>query len=368
MSEHLRPVQALTTARPRRGRELIPAYPAKVGLALCASLASACGSSVPAELTATSRDASAAQCTAAQGALPLSVPADLLSASLRCSANLASAGRSPLLLVHGTFLDGESNWSWNYVPWLESQQWPYCTVDLPDYATADAQTAAEYLVHAIRQMAGRSGHQVQIIGYSQGAMLPRWALKFWPDTRALVDDLVGFAPTNHGTVLADTTCSAQGSCSAASWQQRSSGLSTFIDALNAGGETWPEPSYTTVYSHYDEVATPNAGPGATSPLSGGANVRNVALQDVCPGNTAEHLVMPTDPVAFAVALDALSNAGPADPARVALTVCAETFMPGVDPAAYAENFANMVQVIGEHTDDNAVSAEPPLKCYVPSAG
>ena len=30
-------------------------------------------------------------------------------------------------------------------------------------------------------------------------MIPRWALRFWPDTRVMVDHVVGLSPSNHGT-------------------------------------------------------------------------------------------------------------------------------------------------------------------------
>ena len=30
-------------------------------------------------------------------------------------------------------------------------------------------------------------------------MVPRWALKYWPDTRSLVDAYMAIDPSNHGT-------------------------------------------------------------------------------------------------------------------------------------------------------------------------
>ena len=44
-------------------------------------------------------------------------------------------------------------------------------------------------------------------------MVPRWALRFWPDTRPMVDDQIGMAPSNHGT---DTAAHAArpGGCAA----------------------------------------------------------------------------------------------------------------------------------------------------------
>ncbi len=75
-----------------------------------------------------------------------------------------------------------------------------------------------------------SGQKVDVLGHSQGGMVPRWALRFWPDTRPMVDDLVGMAPSNHGTDTAGT-CSAGSGCAQAFWQQRAG--SEFIKALNS---------------------------------------------------------------------------------------------------------------------------------------
>ena len=45
-------------------------------------------------------------------------------------------------------------------------------------------------------------------------------------------------------------------------------------------------------------------------------ITNIATQAVCPGDAYEHLTIGTiDPVAYALAVDALTHPGPADPAR-----------------------------------------------------
>lgn len=294
---------------------------------------------------------------------PLTADPVLLAQSLVCSGDLSS--RSPVLLVHGTAESADGNFAWNYVPALQALDWPVCTVQLPNNGIDDIQDSAEYIVYAIRELHRLSGHKLQIAGHSQGGMIPRWALKYWPDTRAMVDDLVGFASSNHGTLLAVATCEAQMECPASFWQQTTGSL--FITALNDGGETFPQISYTAIYTHYDEVVIPNLDDsGSTSLQGGGANVVNVATQDVCPTNMAEHLGIGTfDAVAYALAMDAFTNDGPADPARMALTVCAEPFMPGVNPMSFATDFATGVQIIGETINASAkLPQEPPLKCYV----
>ena len=51
----------------------------------------------------------------------LDVPASALAASLTCSSDLATDGREPLLLVHGTALSPKENWSWSYQPALDAR-------------------------------------------------------------------------------------------------------------------------------------------------------------------------------------------------------------------------------------------------------
>lgn len=293
----------------------------------------------------------------------LSVPVAKLDAALACSPGIAGATRAPVLLFQGTGARAQDNWAWTYQPAFTKRGIPHCTVDLPDQATSDVQVAGEYVVHAIRTVSARAGRKVALVGHSQGGMVTRWALRFWPDTRAMVDDVIGFAPSNHGTTLA-RDCQAEGGCSAASTQQADT--SNFIRALNSYAETWAGIDYTVAYTRTDETVLPNQdeATGSSSLRTGEGRRRNVAIQDVCPGAVYEHLAIGTvEPVAYALALDALDNPGPADPARVPLTACAEPYHEGVntltvafDAAAAAASFASY--------QPRTVPREPALACYV----
>jgi triacylglycerol esterase/lipase EstA (alpha/beta hydrolase family) len=316
---------------------------------------------------------------AAQGALAsyapinkmgpkLEVPHAKLRAALRCTPSVKTNPREPILLIPGTTLTPEENFSWNYERALNSLGMPFCTVELPGKAMEDIQVAGEYVVYALRMMSrfeGR-GHarKVQIIGYSQGGMVPRWALRFWPDTRKLVDDDVGLDASNHGTITAESSCQKEG-CAPAIWQQRNT--SAFIAALNSYQETFPGISYTEIYTQEDEIVVPNTNEeGSSSVHSGGGQIANIAVQEVCPGHKADHLSMGSyDPVGYALALDAVTHAGPAEKGRIALAVCAEAFQPGVNPETFASDDAKYNQEIVE-TFGNwpHVPSEPPLKCYV----
>src|SRR5205823_2082629 len=57
---------------------------------------------------------------------------------------------------------------------------PVCTVNFPAFTTADIQGSAQYLVNGIRSMERRAGQPIAVIGISQGGLLPRFALTYWP--------------------------------------------------------------------------------------------------------------------------------------------------------------------------------------------
>ena len=201
--------------------------------------------------------------------------------------DLRSAQRSPVLLVPGTTLTPDENFDWNYVPALDAMGWPVCTVELPEHALGDIQLAAEHVAYAIREAWRLSGHKVQVIGFSQGGMVPRWALRFSPDTRHKVDDLISLSGSNHGGLIGDLFCgpfaepdpSGVLGCEPAWWQQRPE--SAFITTLNAGYETVPEVDYTAAYTLFDDVLPENGTSTPTSVLkTGGSNVVNISLQDV----------------------------------------------------------------------------------------
>src|SRR5205807_3044347 len=176
---------------------------------------------------------------------------------------------------------------------------------------------------AMHQMSGR---KIDIPGFSQGGMVPRSPLRFWPGTRRLVGDLVAIDPSNHGTLDANGACTP--SCAPAVWQQRTG--SQFLAALNSAAETFASVSYTVVFSRADEVVFPNLDASGSSSLHTGTGaIVNVAAQQICPPDLSEHLAMGSyDPVAYAVAVDALTHPGPANPARVSTSVCTTLFQPG----------------------------------------
>jgi hypothetical protein len=305
---------------------------------------------------------------------PLKVPADQLRAALQCQPSVAGATREPVLLSPGTGATADQNFSWNYEPQLSKLGIPWCAYHAPQYTLDDIQTSGEYLVYAIRTMYAMAGRRIAIVGHSQGGMSMRWALRFWPDTRQMVEDVIGFSPSNHGTNQQPLCLNG---CPPADWQQASK--SRFIAALNSYAETFAGISYTNVYTHSDEVVTPadNNNDASAALHTGGGAITNVATQDICPNDHYEHLGIGTvDPVAYALAIDALTHPGPADPARIDMAICSQLFMPGVDPL----NANTELQIAGAVPSQLAVliggfnlvgvpetTSEPPVDCYVYAA-
>jgi triacylglycerol esterase/lipase EstA (alpha/beta hydrolase family) len=294
---------------------------------------------------------------------PLSVPAAKLKAALSCTPGIAGDSRNPILLIPGTNLDPDSNYSWNYERAFATLHWSYCTVTLPYHTMGDVQMTGEYVVYALRTMATTARRQVDILGYSQGGMLPRWTFRFWRDTRRLVHAYVALDPSNHGTLDANAAC--RGQCPPADWQQAAG--SHFISALNSFAETFGGIDYTVIFSRTDEIVVPNLDPSGSSSLhTGGGQIANIAVQDICPNDTSEHLAMGSyDAVGYALAVDAFSHESLADPARISRAVCAQPFQPGVNPSTFASDYARFLQAISQAQQQAPeVSAEPPLKCYV----
>lgn len=291
---------------------------------------------------------------------PLTVPEGKLRRAFSCSSNLGQTPHQPVLLVPGTTVTPEEHFGWNYMPAFDHVGRPYCAITTPKHAMEDMQISAEYVVYAIRNMYRRAGRKIAILGGSQGGSLPRWALRFWPDTRHMVEDHIGLAPTNHGGKNNSYLCIPD--CAPALWQQQ--WRSRFMLAMNSAQETFAGISYTEVFSENDEIVTPPA--AASSLHGGGGRITNVALQDICPGHFAGHVKAASyDAVGYALAIYALTHDGPADPRRIDTQVCGEEPMPGVDPVTHSTgNATASAAIIYQLATAERTRKEPRLRCYV----
>ena len=298
---------------------------------------------------------------AAHAAEPrLTVSKAKLRAGLKCTDGVRDARRTPIMLVTGTGASGDEAYA-IAKPVFDLYGAPACWVNFPDHTTADVQVSVQYLVYGLRAMSARAGRPVAVFGISQGGLLPRIALTYWPSLRAKVSDVIAAAGTQHGTTAGRlATCLREG-CTPAAWQQ--SAGSNFLKALNRRGrdETPGPTAWTTVRSATDATVTPTTGPRPASALDGASNV---LIQDVCPGRSVSHIGTALDSVTFALIDDAITHRGPARVSRLPADVCAHPYAPGLDEAATA----NIIDAAGQLTagrgaSEPRVRREPPVRAW-----
>lgn len=311
----------------------------------------------------------------------LSVSAAKLKAALKCERSVRHAKVEPVLLNPATGVTAKQNYSWNWEPALNKLHIPWCAYTAPFHTLGNIETSGEYLVYAIRTMYRMAHRKIAILGHSQGGMSMRWSLRFWPDTRKMVTDVVGFDGSNHGTTAeTQQDCAAQG-CSPATWQQLAG--AHFIKALNSRAETFAGISYTEIYTHTDEIVTPDSGSTRSTCSScvftGKGKITNVAVQQICPADLYEHNAAGTvDPVDYALAVDAITHPGPAKLSRIPNGVCSQLYMPGVNPlnvnaelqilSAAPSLLSVPFGPIGKLFGVPDLRKEPALACYVLASG
>ncbi|KAB1977178.1 alpha/beta fold hydrolase [Streptomyces populi] len=240
----------------------------------------------------------------------------------------SAAHPRPVVLVHGTFGNSVDNWL-ALAPYLTSRG--YCVFSL-DYGQLPGvplfyglgpidKSAAQLQVFVDKVLAATGAAKADLVGHSQGGMMPRYYLKFLGGA-AKVNALVGLAPDNHGTTLNGLTKllpyfpGAEDLLTAATpgLADQIAG-SAFLTKLNAGGDTVPGVHYTVIATKYDEVVTPYQ-----SGFLSGSDVHNVLLQNLCGLDLSEHVAIGIlDRIAYHEVANAL------DPAHASTTTCASVF-------------------------------------------
>jgi triacylglycerol esterase/lipase EstA (alpha/beta hydrolase family) len=236
----------------------------------------------------------------------------------------STAHPRPVVLVHGTFEDMSDNWQ-ALSPLLYNNGYCVFALNYGSYAFSGllgiygtgniAQSAQQLSSFVNRVLAATGSTRVDLVGHSQGGVMPRYYLKFLGGATK-VHTLVGLAPSNHGTTL-DGLFTLAGFFPGANaflgvlcpaCEEQSAG-SAFLTNLNAGGDTVPGVSYTVIESANDEVVTPY-----TSAFLSGSGVTNILLQSQCSLDQGEHLSMPYDHIADGDVLNALDPAHAVTPA------------------------------------------------------
>ncbi len=212
---------------------------------------------------------------------------------------------SPVVIVHGTLGDRSS-----LLNRLSStmKRAGYCVFSL-DYglrATRPIEdSAAQLKTYVDRVLSATGAAKVSMVGHSQGGMMPRYYITFLGGA-GKVDDLIGLAPSNHGTsnpLLLFPGLSYL--CPACLQQKTGSG---FLRSLNAGDETPASVSYTNIVTQYDAVVLPY-----TSGYLSGPQTTNIRLQAKCRSALVGHVLLPANGPAIRLVLDALGRPGPASP-------------------------------------------------------
>lgn len=282
------------------------------------------------------------------GTASYSVPTANLDLALACNGgtgNLDGEGKfDPVLLVHGRSTTRELTWGWNYWTALPDRGFDVCWVQLPDRSFGDIQISAEYIARAVEVMHEATGEQIDVLGSSQGGVSSRWVVKYFP-AGAFVDDQIALASPNHGTALVEQVIAGGGRVTESLWQLHPA--STFLGALNGGDESPGPVDYTSVYSKTD----PSVQPTGTQDVEGGTNI---LLQDLCPRRIVSHVNIKRDAVTYELVIDALTNPGSAEPARVDPN-CSQVWLPGADTPLGRPPEAPV--------DGHITDREPPLLPY-----
>ncbi|MGW7544354.1 esterase/lipase family protein [Streptomyces sp. NPDC054770] len=240
----------------------------------------------------------------------------------------STAHPRPVILVHGTLGNSVDNWL-SLAPYLEDRGYCVFSLDYGQltgvpvfYGLGPIDKSAEQLSAFVDKVLAATGAaKADLVGHSQGGMMPRYYLKFLGGA-AKVNALVGLAPDNHGATISGLTNLLPYFPGASDLIKATTpGLadqipgSAFLTKLNAGGDTVSGVHYTVIATKYDEVATP-----WQSQYLSGSDVRNVLLQDLCSLDLSEHVAIGLfDRIAFHEVANAL------DPAHATATTCASAF-------------------------------------------
>jgi triacylglycerol lipase len=292
----------------------------------------------------------------------LTVPQSELDAAFKCPIDPTNASATPVMFVTGTGATGDQGYLIGQGA-FEAYGHPVCYVNFPDFTTADIQISVQYLVYGLRKEFELAHRKVAAVGISQGGLLPRFALTYWPDLRKKVSDVVAAAGTQHGTNIGRGGCAASSPCPPADWQQGKG--SQLLRAINSQPDETPgNVSYTTVRSLTDETVQPQGGKHPTSALDGASNI---LIQGVCPGRTTSHIGTAVDSVTFAAFVDAVAHAGKgkrgaARVSRFPSDVCSHPYATGLNEAQ-TTLFLNAAGGIigGNQSMVPKVSAEPRVR-------
>jgi Lipase (class 2) len=240
----------------------------------------------------------------------------------------SSAHPYPVVLVHATLADEGSNWV-TLAPLLANDG--YCVyafnygetaASMPIWLITEGridglghiERSAEELKSFVNYVLSKTGaSKVDLVGHSQGGMMPNYYIKFLGGA-SKVNELIGLAPSNHGTTLSGVTELLEVFPFASEF---TTGLLEFLGApalpeqeetsafmkklFGAGEPLSPEVRYVVIETTHDEVVTPY-----TNAFLHGSNVTDITIQSQCPSDPVAHIGMFDDSPSLQNVLNQLS--------------------------------------------------------------
>jgi triacylglycerol lipase len=234
--------------------------------------------------------------------------------------------RHPVILVHGLGGTQAGNWG-TMSPFLANRG--FCVFSLT-YGTKEEARLPGYQFGGVQRMQRSSrelkdfvgrvleatgARKVDIVGHSEGSLMPNWYVKFRGGARH-VDDYVGVTPIWDGTTLAGLSTLAQMGEALGFSQLTYDALapycescpqflhgSHFLRRMNEGGAAVAGVDYTMIMTRNDELVIPY-----TSGRMDGA--RNLVVQEQCALDQSEHLSVIFDPITAYDILNALDRKHP----------------------------------------------------------
>ncbi len=241
----------------------------------------------------------------------------------------SSAHPYPVVLVHATLADEGSNWV-TLAPLLANEGYcvyafnygetaaslpliPFITPGRID-ALGHIERSAEELSSFVNKVISKTkAAKVDLVGHSQGGMMPNYYLKFLGGA-AKVNELIGLAPSNHGTTLDGLSTLLEVFPFAS---EIVSGLLEFLGApslpeqetssafvkklFGAGDPVVAGVRYVVIETEHDEVVTPY-----TNAFLSGSGVTNITIQGQCPQDPVAHIGMFDDSPSLQNVLNQLS--------------------------------------------------------------
>ncbi len=235
----------------------------------------------------------------------------------------------PVVLVHATLADEGSNWvtlapllanegycvyAFNYGATLASfELWPLIgpRIDGLGHIESSAKELSSFVSNVLSKT---KASKVDLVGHSQGGMMPNYYIKYLGGS-SKVNELIGLAPSNHGTTLDGVTKFVENFpfatelvtdllefLGAPSLPEQTE-KSAFVTKLFGSGEpVVAGVKYVVVETDHDEVVTPY-----THAFLSGSNVTNITIQNQCPGDPVAHIGMFDDSPSLQNVLNQLSS-------------------------------------------------------------